>query len=53
MLESCSQVHELAQGDTLKYGGWYFRVYVFFTSDFAITFQRGSELELVAYADAD
>ena len=27
--------------------------YVFFTSDFVITFQRGSGLELVAYADAD
>ena len=27
--------------------------YVFFTSDFGITFQRGSGLELVAYADAD
>ena len=27
--------------------------YVFFMSDFGITFQRGSELELVAYADAD
>ena len=27
--------------------------YVFFTSDFDITFQRGSRLELVAYADAD
>ena len=27
--------------------------YVLFTSDFGITFQRGSVLELVAYADAD
>ena len=27
--------------------------YVFFTSDFGITFQRGGGLELVAYADAD
>ena len=27
--------------------------YVFFTSDFGIPFQRGSGLELVAYADAD
>ena len=27
--------------------------YVFFTSGFGITFQRGSGLELVAYADAD
>ena len=27
--------------------------YVFFTSDFGITLQRGSGLELVAYADAD
>ena len=27
--------------------------YVFFTSDFGITFQRGSGLELVAHADAD
>ena len=27
--------------------------YVFFTSYFGITFQRGSGLELVAYADAD
>eukprot|EP00904_Undaria_pinnatifida_P003311 jgi/Undpi1/12981/HiC_scaffold_7.g02646.m1 len=27
--------------------------YVFFVSDFGITFQRGSGLELVAYADAD
>ena len=27
--------------------------YIFFTSDFGITFQRGSGLELVAYADAD
>ena len=27
--------------------------YIFFTSDFGITFQRGSVLELVAYADAD
>ena len=27
--------------------------YVFSTSDFGITFQKGSELELVASADAD
>ena len=36
---------------------WYFRAavleYVFSTSDFGITFQRGSGLELVAFADAN
>ena len=50
--QSGSQVHELAQGDTLEDGGWHSRVW-FFTSDFGITFQRGSGLELVAYAVAD
>ena len=38
----------------MKDSDWYFRVCFFFsTSDFGITFQRGSGLELVAFTDAD
>ena len=36
----------------MEYSHGYFR-HFFFTSEFGITFQKGSELELVAFADAD
>ena len=50
--ESGSEVREYFEGGTLEYSDWNFRVR-FCTSDFGITFQRCSGLELVVVTDVD
>ena len=50
--ESGSKAREPAEQVTLGDSDWYLE-HVFSTSDFGMTFQKGSGLELLAFTDAD